>query len=341
MTFGRLSSFPDACCTIHANVEREEEKREKEKEKRGNKRLIKHIASDEHQNTHRCNNDARLLRGATGDSEDLAVDPAAVAAGEESHHASDIFGHGATTQRAVLSHEVLNLLSRPLGRSSRDVVPSVGGEHIGLDTTGSDTVDGDTTLTKVGSEGLDHTNDGHLGGVVKGVVANTEKTSGDGGHEDQTTVVLEVLPGSLANEELGTGVQVEDVVVLLLGDFLGLVPALSTTIRHDNVNLAKVLLGLLEQALNLGDLADISLDGDGLGSAAGGLDLSNDLIGGGLAALVVDDNAGTTSSELDGTTTTDTTASTSDESDLSVEGGGRNSDDALRHCCSDYFWIKR
>ena len=220
-------------------------------------------------------------------------------------------------------------------------LPCVGGEHVRLDTTGGDTVDGDTTLTEVGSEGLDHTNNGHLGGIVEGVVADTKKTSSDGGHEDQTTVVLKVLPGSLANEELGTSVQVEDVVVLLLGDLLGLVPALGTAVGHDDVDLSKVLLGLLEQTLNFGDLADISLDGNGLGSAAGGLDLSDDLVGGGLAALVVDNNAGTTSSELDGTTTTDTTAGTSDEGDLPVEGGGGNSNDALRHVSGNYFWIKR
>ena len=215
------------------------------------------------------------------------------------------------------------------------------GEHVGLDTTGGDTVDSDTALAEVGSEGLDHTNNGHLRGVVEGMVADTEKTSGDRGHENQTTVVLKVLPGSLTNEELCAGVEVENVVVLLLGDLLGLVPALGTAVGHDDVDLSKVLLGLLEQTLNFGDLADISLDGNGLGSAAGSLDLSDDLVGGGLAALVVDNNAGTTSSELDGTTTTDTTAGTSDEGDLPVEGGGRNSNDALRHVSGNYVWIKR
>lgn len=209
-------------------------------------------------------------------------------------------------------------------------LPCVGGEHVRLDTTGCDTVDGDTTLTEVGSEGLDHTNNSHLGSVVESVVTDTKETGSNGGHEDQTTVVLKVLPGSLTNEELGASVQVKDVVVLLLGDLLGLVPRLGTAVGHDNVDLAKVLLGLLEQTLNLGNLADIGLDGDGLGTAAGGLNLSYDLISGGLAALVVDDNAGTTSSELNGTATTDTTASTGDESNLAVEGGGGNGDDSLR-----------
>jgi hypothetical protein len=212
----------------------------------------------------------------------------------------------------------------------KENLPSVGSEHVRLDTTGGNTVDSDTTLTEVGSEGLDHTNNSHLGGVVEGMVTDTKKTSSNGGHEDQTTIVLKVLPCSLTNEELGASVQVEDVVVLLLGDLLGLVPRLGTAVGHDDIDLAKVLLGLLEQTLNLGDLADIGLDGDGLGTAAGGLDLCNNLVGGGLAALVVDDNAGTTSSELNGTATTDTTASTGDESDLSVEGGGGNGNNSLR-----------
>jgi len=65
----------------------------------------------------------RLLGRATRDGEDLAVDPAAVTAGEESYDAGDILGDGATTQRAVLGHEVLDLVGGPVGGTAGDVVP--------------------------------------------------------------------------------------------------------------------------------------------------------------------------------------------------------------------------
>jgi len=167
------------------------------------------------------------------------------------------------------------------------------------------------------------------------VVADTEEAGGDGGHEDEATVVLEVLPGGLADKELCAGVQVEDVVVLLLSDLLGFVPALGARVAHDNVDLAKVLLGFLEQTLDLGGLADVCLDGDGFGAGASLLNKLDDLVGRFLAVGVVDDNAGSATAQLNGTATTDTTAGTGDESDLSMEGGGENGNGTLRHVDGD------
>lgn len=62
----------------------------------------------------------RLLGRTTRDGEDLAVDPAAVTTGEESYHAGNILGDGATTQRAVLSHEVLDLVGGPVGGTAEN-----------------------------------------------------------------------------------------------------------------------------------------------------------------------------------------------------------------------------
>ena len=212
-------------------------------------------------------------------------------------------------------------------------VPCVLGEHVTLDATRSNTVDGDTTATEVSSESLDHANDSHLRSVVKSVVADAKQTGSNRRHEDQTTVVLKVLPRSLADEELGASVEVEHVVVLLLGDLLSLVPALGAGVAHDDVDLAEVRLGLLEEALDLGGLADVGLDGDGFGAGAGLLDELDDLVGRLFAVGVVDDDAGATAAELNGAATTDTTAGTGDEGDLSVEGGSEDGDGTLRHDC--------
>lgn len=219
-------------------------------------------------------------------------------------------------------------------------VPCVLGEHVALDATGSDTVDGDTATAEVSGESLDHADDGHLGSVVESVVADAEKTGSNRRHENETSVVLEVLPRGLADEELGAGVEVEDVVVLLLGDLLGLVPALGAGVAHDDVDLAEVLLGLLEQALDFGGLADVGLDGDGFGAGAGLLDELDDLVGRLFAVGVVDDDAGATAAELNGAATTDTTAGTGDEGDLSMEGGSEDGNGTLRHDCGVWCLVE-
>ena len=79
-------------------------------------RNIKYIDAKRH-------NHVRLLGRTTGDGEDLAVDPAAIARGKESYHAGNILGDGATTERAVLGHEGFDLVGGPLGGATRNVVP--------------------------------------------------------------------------------------------------------------------------------------------------------------------------------------------------------------------------
>ena len=245
---------------------------------------------------------------------------------EEADNTCNVLGSSTPLERAVLSHEGLDLVGGPLGGGAGDVVPGVGGEHVALDTTGAHAVDGDAADAKVGSKSLGHANDGHLGGVVERVVLNAQQTSGDGGHEDQTAVVLEVLPGSLADEELGAGIEVEDLVVDFLGDFLGLVPALHAGVAHDDVDAAKVRLGLLEQPRDFRDLGDIGLDGETLGSGAELVDLVDDLVGVSLAVGVVDNNVGATAGEVDGDTSANATAGTGDNGDLAFKTGGGDSE---------------
>jgi len=146
----------------------------------------------------------------------------------------------------MVRHERLNLLSRPIRAPTRDVVPSVLREHVGFDTSWSHTVDGDATFSEIGRKSLDEADDGHLGCVVEGVVFDTQQTSSDGAHKDNTTVVLNVLVCRLANEELRPRVQVEYMIILFLANLLCDVPALCPRVAHDNVNFAKRLLGLLE-----------------------------------------------------------------------------------------------
>ena len=221
--------------------------------------------------------------------------------------------------------------SRCVLSPSDHLLPGVLREHVGLDATWSDTIDSDTTNTEVGSERLDHANDGHLRGIVQGVISDTKQTSRDRAHEDEPAVVLKMSPRCLTHEELCTCVQVEHMVELLLSDILSLVPRLGTAVAHNDIDLAKLLLRLLEKALDLSRLADIGLNGDSFGASTCCDDLFADLIGTSLAVGVVDNDTAATLSELNGASLTYTTRRTCDQGNLAVEGSRLDEDWLLRH----------
>ena len=110
---------------------------------------------------------------------------------------------------------------------------------------------------------------------------------------------------------------------------LSLVPALSTRVAHDNVNLAKRLLRLGEESVNLGDLADICLYADCLCAVVEVLDDLAHLVGGGFRCGIIDNDGAATLAQLDRTATADTTTSTRDESNLSLEASCWNGNS---HC---------
>lgn len=126
----------------------------------------------------------------------------------------------------------------------------------------------------------------------------------DAAHHDQTTSNLQVLVRLAGHEELSSGVDLEDAVELLLGDILDVSKSHNSRVGSDNVKLAKVLDGLLEERDDLWDDGDVGLDGDGV--TAGFLDDLDDLLSGVGAVGVVDDNFGSTTAELAGHLTADT-----------------------------------
>lgn len=99
-----------------------ESRKIKEKGK-GNQRLIKPYRFEKHQMRIDANaHQVHLLGRTTRDGNDLAVNPAAVFAGKESNHTGDVLGDGTAAERAVVGHELLDLLGGPLGCTTRDVV---------------------------------------------------------------------------------------------------------------------------------------------------------------------------------------------------------------------------
>lgn len=178
--------------------------------------------------------------------------------------------------------------------------------HVGLDTAGGDGVDGDLLVTKINSHAADKGLNGTLAAGVDSVSGDSLGLTGDGAHQDDTATDLEVLVGLASDEELATGVDVEDTIELLRGDILDMTKGDDTAVGADDIELAPLLLGLLEETDDLVDLTNVGLDGEGIGAVL--LDLLDDLVGGRVAVGIVDDDLGATTSELESHLLADTTA---------------------------------
>ena len=135
-------------------------------------------------------------------------------------------------------------------------------EHVGHDTTRSNSVHTDVLVTHVCAESSDESLDGVLGTSIERVVLWSTSASSDRGHQDDGSFHLEVLVGLLSNEELRSSVCVEYVVVDLWGDLEKRSEVLLSGVGHDNVETAESLLALLEESEDIWDLGDISLNGD-------------------------------------------------------------------------------
>jgi hypothetical protein len=178
--------------------------------------------------------------------------------------------------------------------------------HVGLDAAGSDSVDRDLLVTEVDGHAPDEGLDGTLGGGVDGVLGDSLGLASDGSHENETAADREVLVGLARDEELATGVDVEDAVELLGGHILDVAEGDDTRVGADDVELAELLDGLLEEFDDLVDVRHVSLDGGGIGAVL--LDEINDLVGGRVAVGVVDNDLGAATSKLKSHLTADTTA---------------------------------
>lgn len=82
---------------------------------------------------------------------------------EEFDHAGDVVGDGTAAQGTQLGDAGLDLIHGGVLGGARGVVPGVVGEHIGLDATGRDGIDGDALRAGVGGEGTREGLHGRLG----------------------------------------------------------------------------------------------------------------------------------------------------------------------------------
>lgn len=205
--------------------------------------------------------------------------------------------------------------------STGDVLAANLVVHVGLNSTGSDTVDGDLLVTSVDGHAADESLNGTLGAGVDGVLGHTLGLAGDGAHQDDAAADGKMLVRLAGDEELATGVDAEDAVELLLSDVLDVAEGHDTGVGADDVELTEVLDGLVHELDSLRDVTDVGLQSNGV-DLEGLLDFVDNLVGGVGGVGVVDNDLGTTAGELHSHGRTDTTARAGDESDLAIEAGG-------------------
>jgi hypothetical protein len=211
-------------------------------------------------------------------------------------------------------------------------------EHIRLDTSRRDAVYCNTPLSKVRCKGLDKTNNRHLRRIVQRMVLNTQQARSNRRHENNPSVVLNMLVRRLPHKKLRPRIQIKHMIILLLTDLLRNVPALSTRIAHDDVDFAKGLLRFLKEAVDLRDFGDIGFDGDGAGAVVETFDYLADFFGGALRGDVVDDDGGAALAEFDGAAASDATTGAGNEGNLAFERGGRDVDDHIGGCDGKVTW---
>lgn len=177
-----------------------------------------------------------------------------------------------------------------------DIVPRVLVKHVRLDATGCNGVDGHSLLAAVDGECAGEAFNSGLGARVKGVVGDAADAGSDGGGHDEAAAVPAVLESVLGDKELAAAVEVKDLVEQLRGDVDLGAPNLHARVGDDEVKVAEVLHGLLEE---LGDglgLADVGLDRHGLGAQL--VKLRDHLLGRLGGAAVVDHHARTPLAEF-------------------------------------------
>jgi len=118
-----------------------------------------------------------LLGRSTRDGDDLTIHPSTVVRGQESNDSSDVLWLCAAAERAVVRHHALDLLFGHIWSAAGNVVPSVLSEHVGFDSARGHAVDRDAPPSKVGGEGFDEANNGHLARVVQRVVLDAQQTA--------------------------------------------------------------------------------------------------------------------------------------------------------------------
>jgi hypothetical protein len=140
------------------------------------------------------------------------------------------------------------------------------------------------------------------------VLGHTLGLTGDGSHEDDPATNFHPLVRLLGDEELTTGVDVEDTVELLRLDISEVAERDDTRVGAADIELAEVCNNIVHQLDSLLDVANIGLEGVCIRSVVECLNLLDDCLSAVDGVGVVDSDLSTALGELNGHRLSDTTA---------------------------------
>ena len=139
-----------------------------------------------------------------------------------------------------------------------------GVKAFGLDHTGVDGVDADLFWSEFAGEGDGDGVYGSLGGAVDGCGGDGHLADDRADVDDGSAVGADELDGFLGGEEEAEDVEVELLVEVLGCDGSDGLEVVDAGVVDEDVDLAVGLFGLGEELLDVFELGDVALDGDGL-----------------------------------------------------------------------------
>ena len=200
---------------------------------------------------------------------DFAIHPLAILASQEGRNSRDIDRHADPVARGPRGRILVNLLVVQVVAVG-DILFAHCVVHVGLDATGRNGIDGDLLVAAVDGHATDERLDRALAARVDGMFRHALRLARDAAHENDAPAHLEDLVRLAGYEELAAGVDVHDAVVFLFCDVLQVTKGDDAAVGDDNVDFAERLLGPFHEADDLLDVADVGLDGDGIGGGDGG-----------------------------------------------------------------------
>ncbi len=141
-------------------------------------------------------------------------------------------------------------------------MPTICVEHVREDSSRGDRVHRDAFWPAVGGKAAREAFDGGFGACVQSMVTHAGHVGRDGGRENDSAPAGAMSEAVLRDEELAAGVEVENVVIILLRHVFLLFEGLHAGVRHDNVESAIVREGPLEEGADFGGLGNVGLDGN-------------------------------------------------------------------------------
>jgi len=201
-----------------------------------------------------------LHAGGTVNANDLAVDPLTILGGEEADNTGNVDGLTNTLHGRPGLGVLVNLVVGEVGTAG-NVLAADGVVHVGLDTTGRNSVDSDALVTGVDGHAADKGLDGTLGTGVDGVLGDTLGLTGDGAHKDDPATDFHPLVCLLGDEELATSVDVEDAVEFLRLDVRKVTKGHNTGVGAADIELAEMCNNVIHELRGLFNNADVRLEG--------------------------------------------------------------------------------